>query len=314
MITGRPEKPDNKILPTFFVVGVGKGGTTSLYHYLDEHPDIYMPVHKEPAYFVKTKPFGFWLRTLDEYQKHFSGGAEMPHRGDCSTGYLYYHLEAAPAIHKLVPDAKIIVIIRNPLERVRSLYWFNVKEGVESLSLEDALASEKQRIENNWEGRYHYVEGSKTAEAITHYQNLFGKENCKVVFFDNLKEDARSLMDSIFDFLGVELIELKGHQEMHNKSGVPRSLFMVKLLKQKSFFKSALKLATPKKVRRKLKSKMETINLKNYDKNFDYTMEKSLTHEFSREIRKLEAITGRDLSHWIPLNNCQMPHDCAPAD
>ena len=144
-MTGYPQKPDTEILPTFFVVGIGKGGTTSLYHYLNEHPDIWMPAHKEPAFFFKEKPFGFWVRTLDEYQNHFSDGEGKVHRGDCTTGYLQYYLETAPAIRELVPDAKIIVIIRNPLDRLRSLYWFNVKEGVESLSLEDAISSEEQR-------------------------------------------------------------------------------------------------------------------------------------------------------------------------
>lgn len=144
-------------VPNFFIVGAAKSGTTSLYHYLKQHPEIYMSPVKEPKYFLASiNKFPHngpgdievdkkIIRTWDEYLKLFSNASVEKCIGEASCGYLYYCELVAPSIKRISPEAKIIIVLRNPVERAFSAYCYLFREGRETLSFEEALKIEEER-------------------------------------------------------------------------------------------------------------------------------------------------------------------------
>src|ERR1700753_3266246 len=119
------------ILPNFLIVGAAKSGTTSLFHYLKQHPDIFLPEFKEPHFFVsalvKNKVYS-WIEEKQEYENLFAGASAYHKRGEASVTYLYYYKIAIPNILSLLGrSTKIIVILRNPVERALSAYNYTYK-------------------------------------------------------------------------------------------------------------------------------------------------------------------------------------------
>lgn len=154
--------PSRRGLPTFLVIGAAKAGTTSLYHYLGQHPQVFMSPVKEPGFFaLEGHPLDFrgpgdeWLRqatttTLEAYQKLFEGVRDEPAVGEASVLYLHHH--AAPeAIARYVPDVKLVAVLRDPVERAYSAFLYQTRNGREPLAdFEEALRAEPRRIADGW--------------------------------------------------------------------------------------------------------------------------------------------------------------------
>ena len=135
--------------PNFFLVGAARAGTTSLWQYLRAHPDIYMPAAlqgKEPSFFCDlTPPWARKHRTLDSYLSLFQGAGRRRRIGDASTNYLVSP-ESPRRIAEQFPDAKILVVLRNPADRAYSLFRLLCYWGLETVTpFEKALAREEQR-------------------------------------------------------------------------------------------------------------------------------------------------------------------------
>lgn len=135
--------------PDFFIVGAPKAGTTSIYSYLVQHPEIFMPARKEPYF------FGQWRRNSEEdlrdYLRLFRGVPESKVAGEASTTYLYLQ-SAAEEIKAFRPDAKIIIMLRNPVDRAYSQYWHHVRLGWVEASFEEELEAEEARLREGWSG------------------------------------------------------------------------------------------------------------------------------------------------------------------
>ena len=128
--------------PDFFIVGAAKSGTTSLYSYVRQHPEVFLPSMKEPRFFVDPDYFGgdalghlTQVRDLDEYLGLFAGAPECARVGEASPVYLYSR-GTAERIRGFRPDASIVAILRNPVDRAYSHYWLHVRLGAERLSFE----------------------------------------------------------------------------------------------------------------------------------------------------------------------------------
>src|SRR5262249_28411890 len=152
-------------LPKFFIVGAAKSGTTSLYAYLRQHPEIYMPERKEPCYFIAWKG---GVQSRQAYEGLFSKANPQQRIGEASTPYLY-DPEAPQKIKALVPDAQILMILRNPAEAAFSLWRMNrnVLKAREQLSFPKALEAETTRrgdprfrkgCRGWWHGNYYYFD------------------------------------------------------------------------------------------------------------------------------------------------------------
>ena len=156
------------MLPNFLIVGAARSGTTSLFHYLEKHPDIFVPKNKEPSYFTffENKPSftlgrpANFVTERQEYLKLFESGGEHLVRGEASTPYLYFHEPTIVNIlkhYKNLSKPKIIIILRNPVDRAYSQYMMNVRDLNEDLSFEKALKVEGNRMANNAHFDYFYI-------------------------------------------------------------------------------------------------------------------------------------------------------------
>ena len=181
------------MLPTFLVIGAMKCGTTSLYYYLAEHPEIGMSRRKETDFFLAEH--GTWDRGRGWYERQFPGAA--PVRGECSPNYTKRHLfGGVPArIAAVCPDVKLIYLVRDPVERAASHYHGSRQQGRETRSFPTAVADPD---ESNYilTGRYHWQ--------LQPYLDRFGAEDLLVCSTEELEEAPRATLRAIYRFLDVD--------------------------------------------------------------------------------------------------------------
>src|SRR4051812_6197591 len=180
-------------MPNFLVIGAMKAGTTSLYHYLREHPDIFMPKVKELDFFAVDEA---WARGTPWYRQHFAAAGDAPAVGEASTAYTKYpHYPGVPErIARAIPECRLIYVVRDPIERIVSHYRHRVAVGAEREPLERAV------VENPI-----YVDYTRYAAQIERYLEWFPREQLLVVDSAGLRDDRRGTVQGVYAFLGVEL-------------------------------------------------------------------------------------------------------------
>jgi hypothetical protein len=218
----------NSPKPTFIVVGAARSGTTSLYDGLRAHPRVYMSVIKETNFFTRacigsngpgdhvlTKPLArnpdgsfverhaAIVQTWEDYTMLFAGSEEFVARGEISPSYLYYP-QAAVNIKEVLPDCKIVILLRNPVERAFSAYKALVKWGRENLDFEAALAAEARRMGEGWEPIWALKESGLYASQVKQYLDLFPREQIGVWLSEEMVSTPDTFYRKIFQFLGVE--------------------------------------------------------------------------------------------------------------
>ncbi|WP_411954015.1 sulfotransferase family protein [Alkalibacillus sp. S2W] len=283
--------------PDFFIVGAAKSGTTSLYEYLKQHPEIYFPERKEPHFFGNMKPGGEHVNNESDYLKLFEDAPENTVIGEASTSYLYSS-DAAYNIQKFNRDAKIIIMLRNPVDRAYSMYRHQVRNGAENLSFEEGLKAENERILNDWKYGFHYFAGGEYSWQIENYYKIFGQNNVKVFLFDDFKEFPNAILLDILNFLNVNGNVSISTEKVHNISNKPKNLKLNLLLNQRHPLKEILKKIIPKTHRKRIKKYLTSKNMsKNYDRMNEETRN-YLVSEYRNEINNLERVLNRDLSMW----------------
>jgi hypothetical protein len=297
--------PNFDRMPNLFIIGAAKAGTTALYDYLTQHPQVFLSRVKEPMFFSRDEIFA---RGLDWYEDaYFEGAEDYPVRAEATPHYLYWSEKVAPRIKEVYGERSVrfIVSFRDPVSRAYSWYWNMVREGREDLDFDEALQVEERRLKQNRYELYQlgsmvygYSAGSRYASLLQPYLELFSPENFFFVFQDDLKSRANETCEEIFEFLGIES-SIKINASNSNPAAMPRSRLLHKTLRQRSLFKGFVKPFIPPRVRRPLKSKMMQVNLK----ETPYVpLDPQLAHElrlsYRIEIEKLEKITGRELPSW----------------
>lgn len=279
--------------PDFFMVGAAKSGTTSLFHYLVQHPSVYIPPFKEPHYFSEFRDKGAPVcNSLEDYLALFS---DCPHgavAGDASTSYLYSRV-AASRVHDLNPDARIIVVLRNPVDRAFSFYWHNRRDSVENLSFEDALRAEPRRIEGHEHFRFHYVESGMYSWQVERYFDLFGKDRVRIFLFEDLR-DANRVCREIFTLLRVDPEVPIDTKRVHNPSGPSRNALLARLLIRRY---PRIRRHFPRTART-LKYHLMRLNVKRRTE-MDPATRRMLIRRFTDDILRLQGLLDRDLSDWI---------------
>jgi hypothetical protein len=200
-----------KVKANFFIAGMPRSGTTSMYTYLKQHPEIYLSLYKEPNFFSRDlTQSDYNIQDGTVYHSLFAQAGEKPCIGEGSVWYLTSKIAAAE-IKTYNPAAKIIIMLRNPLGMIYSLHGLYVRTGNEDIEdFHQALEAEAQRMEGERipsgcyfpEGLY-YTQVAMYYDKIRRFVDVFGQENVHVVIFDDFAADAaRSYRDTL-GFLGV---------------------------------------------------------------------------------------------------------------
>jgi len=180
-------------LPGFLVIGAMKSGTTSLFHYLADHPQIHMSPLKEVDFFIRE---GNWGRGVDWYRRQFSGASrETMAIGEASTSYTKFpEFSGVPErIASTLPDVRLIYVVRDPIERIRSHYQHRVLIGAERAPLDVAVVEDSR-----------YVDCSRYAFQLEQYRDFVDPRRMLVVTSDSLRSERESTMRGIYGFLGVD--------------------------------------------------------------------------------------------------------------
>lgn len=195
--------------PNFFIVGAAKAGTSSLHAYLSCHPQVFMPGLKEPHYFadfeVSPEQDNFLpvIRKRSDYHELFKGSGGYAAVGEASPSYLC-DPEAAERIKSAIPTAKIIISLRNPVERAYSHYLMDFNRGSETLPFERALEADSARLKRGWGKSPQYIDLGLYARQVESFLREFGRDRVLVILFEDLVRNTRGTMQEIAQFLGID--------------------------------------------------------------------------------------------------------------
>ena len=293
-------------LPNFLIVGASRSGTTSLYHYLSQHPEVYMSPVKEPRFITAQflKPEQKMARTNDEeknivnnfeeYKALFTNVNNEKAIGEASADNLYFYEGAIQYIRKYLGDVKIIIILRNPVEKAYSHYLMYVRDFREHLSFEEALRAEKGG--KDWR---HYENVSFYYKQVKAYLENF--TYVKVYLHDDLKKNPLGLARDMYEFLGVDTSFNPDLRVKFNISGVPRNKLLHGLLFKKSPVKNIIKLVIsymlPEIKKKRLIEYYRNANL--MKPQMKQETRQYLKSVYKEDVLKLQSLIEKDLKEWL---------------
>jgi hypothetical protein len=301
--------------PNFFIVGAAKAGTTSLYHYLRQHPDVFMPADKEPWHFCglpDPAPYSAdRYRDFNKYLELFAEAGRCKAIGEASVSYLVSP-GAEERIYARYPDARIIIVLRNPADRVYSWYNFLCQYGVEpGLSLERALADEEQRITIAAERRHTrfvdecvlYYQFGLISHHIKRFVERFPKDQIQFLLFDDLKARPKETTRAVFEFLGVDASFTPSSFKVHNPTWFPLSIRLQHLVASRSRMHPFLPSGTPIRFfDRKVIPWVCWTNAvlgRTRKRRFNPATRRELLTRYRDDIRRTEQLIGRSLQAWL---------------
>jgi predicted nucleic acid-binding protein len=295
-------------LPNFFIVGAPKCGTTALYAYLAQHPDVFMSDPKEPHYFGSDLDFRYRRRpSVEQYQSYFADAGVASRIGEGSVWYLY-SARAADEIAEAVPEARVIVMLRDPVEMIPSLHSQFVYNGHEDLSLTDALAAEADRAEGrripphaNFPRGLLYRRVAAYAPQLGRFLDRFGRDRVHVIVYDDFKADVAASYRDTLTFLGVDA----GHRPdfaVVNASKRSRNVAARHLLNDPpEWVRKAARRIAPQRMRRRLYRSAVSLNTEAAERDrLTGVAAERLRSEMKEVNRQLETLLGRELPGWMP--------------
>ena len=190
----------NDRLPDFVCIGGMRCGSTTLWMLLKSHPAVFMPDEKELHFFDRTDDMT--PAAVADYARWFTPAPPDALLGEFTPSYLT-RAGTAHKIAEVLPDARLLVVLRNPLDRAWSHYWFRVRRGTECLSFRRAVAREGRRGGSEpW--RHAYIGWSRYAEHLRTYHDLFGPDRVHTIFFEDLAADPAATMAGVAGFLDID--------------------------------------------------------------------------------------------------------------
>lgn len=278
--------------PNFFIVGVSKGGTTSLYNYLQGIPQIFLPIRKESHYFSRKiipenhseRP----VRSQVDYLKLFENAPDKSIIVDASATHLS-DPEAPKLIHEVSPEVKILISLRNPIERAYSAYLMHWSRTIIKKTFLDEISYELT----------HKIDLSKPNirlpagfyyEDVKRYLEIFGKNNVKIIIFEEWIKDPKRTIEEILKFINLNYNLNNFHYDIFNRFYVPKGEFSENLLKSKQIVN--ISRIIPLGLRRFLKNRIFMTNSK---PNMDYKSRKILFAYYQENVNKLQSLLGYKL-------------------
>lgn len=295
-------------MPNFLIIGAMKAGTTAFYSYLKQHPEIYMSPVKEPNFFAfEGERMDFCapqdqkginrtsITAIDSYRALFFGATSEKAIGEASHWYLYSP-KAPGRIHHHVPEVKLIVLLRDPVERAYSQFLHFVRDGQEPLTdFARALQEEETRIRNNWAfGRY-ASRGFYHAQ-LKRYLGTFDRSQIKIHLYEDFGTDPVGVLGDTFRFLGVDDAFVPEMSVRPNVSGVPNNRALHALLTRPERIKTILKPHLPPGLLR-FAGDLRDRNL--HKPQLAPEQRRRMVESYREDILKLQDLIDRDLSKWL---------------
>jgi hypothetical protein len=278
------------MLPNTFIIGVQKSGTTALHHLLSEHPDVFFPkAPQEIHFFDVEKNFKKGIEWYESLFRDWSGQKVI-----AQTSPLYFFEPHVPArIRQLAPDGRLIVILRNPVDRAYSHYWHAVKHGVEKLPFHAALEQESQRLLEGFQNRrnFSYLSRGEYSTQFERFLVHFPREQILPLRFDDLISDVDELCARCARFLSISpagFVQERGAGKIRNAARMPRSRLL------QSIARGVGKLAPAAGqliARRNLKAIQYP--------PMSVETRRGLQDRFRTEILRTSELTGLDLKAWL---------------
>lgn len=312
-------------LPNFFIVGAPKAGTTSLYAYLDQHPQIFMSPIKEPNFFaselrpesfapeerpriaremhelaaylsggMREKRFGALVSSWEDYLKLYrNAGAELA-IGEASACYLWS--PSAPAnIAARIPAARLIINLRNPVGRAYSQYLQMLTMGLTTRSFREQVQVNLRTTVRQFGAQWPLLEFGFYHRQLERYLRYFPRKQLHISLYEDLERSATTVVSGLYEFLGVDSTFAPDVTVRHHTPRVPRMAAGVNFLKQRGLW-SSIRNLTPQALRPLLRSlllrRRESLGMDPRDHAF-------LTDYYEDDIRRLASLLDRDLSSWL---------------
>ncbi len=301
------------VLPNFLIFGVQKAGTTSIYSYLQQHPQVFVSPRKETDFFCRdlSKPVPAdeprqtrggrkRILTIEDYESLFAQVGDEVAIGEASPNYLFAHERSVSGIQKYVPDAKLIAILRNPVERAYSDYLMHVRQVVGNRKpLAKQVKESAESSHTLLKGRYY--------EGIKHFLEAFDPEQVKIFLYDELRQDSAGLMRQIYEFIGVDPSFEVDTGRRQQTAQVPKNQSIHHLLQTnnpvRSLAGSLLRKMMPEEQRQKLRSRLIAANSTGKEGLPLSLEDRQLLEDYYRDdVRCLQDLLSRDLSSWFDLS------------
>ena len=288
--------------PNTFIVGGAKCGTTSMYSYLHHHPQAFMSPVKEPGFFAPDLPWqpaGRAVLDAVEYAALFAPAHPETHvvRGEASVAYLRSEI-AAERIFAAVPEARIIVMLRNPIEVVQSLHEFVRYLGIQPEADLGRALKTAPRAGERWLLDYRSV--VDFAPQVERFRATFPREQLHVVVHDDLVSDLDGTWRRVLDFLGLdpdEEVELS-RENVTRQARIPA--LQTRVMAPSRAAVLAARALLPAGVRRRVRRRTLAWNSAAVRRQpLPAQLRQSLAEELEQGVRRLGEIVGRDLSHWL---------------
>ncbi len=297
------------MLPNFLVIGAARSGTTSLYRMLAQHPDIFLSPRKEPSFFAyEGHPLDFCgprdrelgapayaITRREDYEALFAGWKGQRAIGEASPFYLCVE-GTAERIARLLPEVKLIAVLRDPAARAFSQYAMFVRDGRERLGFRRALAQCEARRRANWAQGWQYIELGFYARQLQRYYAHFARQQIKILFYDDLCRDPAGFFRDVLEFLDVDPSVTVDVGMRHNASRLKRR-WLHRLLYRPNPLRTAARRLLPDPLRSRVRDRLERHAY--YRLQLAAADRAMLVDIYRDDILALQDMTGRDLSAWL---------------
>ena len=300
----------NSNLPNFLIVGAAKSGTSSLHNYLNQHPEVFMPSYnemgmkvKEPRFLIKDLVqhrlnYGIW--EFKEYQDLFVNSHKYKAVGEATVLYLYYYQHTIQNIKYYIgDDVKIIIMLRNPIERAYSAYLFASRTYQENKTFEEALtySSERYKKDDTLSPMILYKELGMYYKMVKAYIDNF--KDVHIVLYDDFVLQTGIEVQRVFKFLNVCEVNNIDTSKVINAGGKQwDSSTMKSLLMKEGLFKKFSRALIPEHIRAEIKTFLIDVFTSRADEINAATREELIRY-YKQDIKSLERLINKDLSKWM---------------